>query len=74
MYNVNLSSQVHQKIYDFLDSYKNTFLKLFTDTLIFYENQIRQSYIDWTKKFQRDIYYSLEFHLKEDIVWKKVIR
>lgn len=65
MYKIIFSADFHQVIHKFIDSYKNSFLKLFSDTWIYYENQIKQSYIDWSKKFYTDIYYSVENTLKE---------
>lgn len=73
MYRVIFSTEVHKTIHNFIDSYKYSFLKLFTDTWIYYENQIKQSYIEWSKKFHTDIYYSLENNLREEIIWKKTL-
>lgn len=72
MYSVILSKKVQEKIYEFIKSYKNSFLKLFTDTWIFYEDKIRESYVDSSKKFQREIYIGINEKLKEDIIWKKI--
>jgi hypothetical protein len=73
MYSIVFWEKVHVVVHRFIDSYKNSFLKIFTDTWIYYENQIRESYIEWSKKFQRDIYNSIEDHLKKDLIWKKVL-
>jgi len=74
MYNIIFSSKVHTKIHNFIDSYKEVFLKTFTDTWIYYENLIKESYIKTSKRFQREIYYSINDNLKEKIIAKKVIQ
>lgn len=74
MYNVIFSAKVHTKIHKFIDSYKEVFLKTFTDTWIYYENLIKESYIETSKKFQREIYNSIESNLKEKIIAKKIIK
>jgi hypothetical protein len=73
MYNVIFSPKVHTKIHNFIDSYKEVFLKTFTDTGIYYENLIKESYIETSKKFQREIYNSINSNLKEEIIAKKII-
>ena len=71
MYSVILYKKAHEKIYEFIKSYKNSFLTIFTDTWIFYEDKIRESYVDSSKKFQREIYLGINEKLKEDIIWNK---
>lgn len=72
MFNVVFSELVHKTIHNFIDSYKESFLKLFSDTWIYYEEQIKNSYIETSNKFQREIYSSIEKQLKLEIIWKKV--
>lgn len=72
MYNVIFSDKVHKNIHSFIDSYKESFLKIFSDTWIYYEEQIRKSYIETSKKFQREIYISIENQLKQEIIWRKI--
>ena len=52
MYNVIISDKVHDIIHNFINSYKNVFLKTFSDTWIYYENLIRENYINNSIKFQ----------------------
>jgi len=72
MYNVIISKKVHDIIHNFIDSYKNVFLKTFTDTWIYYEKLIRESYVNSSIKFQNEIYDWIEKILKEEkIYWYK---
>lgn len=72
MYNVVIPLKIEEKIKKFIDYYRNTFIRNFTDTWIFYEDKIRESYVDSSKKFQREIYIGINYKLKENIIWKKI--
>lgn len=70
MFKVFLSDEVLFLIDNFIDSYRNKFLKRFIDTWIFNENLIRNNYIEISKELRNNIYD--EIHLKleqEKILW-----
>ncbi len=74
MYSVIVTKKVHESIKLFIDSYRNTFLELFSDTGIFDEDLIRQHYIQSSEKFQIGIFNLIEDILSSDIVlWRKEI-
>ena len=51
MYEVIYNIKAENKIKSFIKSYKNIFLKTYTDTGLFYEDLIRQNYINNSEKF-----------------------
>lgn len=55
MFKVFLSDEVLFLIDNFIDSYRNKFLKRFIDTWIFNENLIRNNYIEISKEFRNNI-------------------
>jgi len=55
MYNVIYKIKVENKIKLFIKSYKNIFLDTYTDTGLFYEEIIRQNYIDISERFYNEI-------------------
>jgi len=72
MYRVVVTEEVHNSIKSFIDSYRNTFLSLFSDTWIFDEELIRNHYIHSSEKFQSELFNLIEESLKYDIVfWRK---
>ena len=74
MYSVTLTEEVHISIKSFINSYRNTFLELFSDTGIFDETLIREHYIKSSESFQIEIFNLIEDHLKTEVVfWRKKI-
>ncbi len=71
MFRVKFSKQTECIIEKFIDSYKNKYLKTFTDTWLYYEDLIRENYINNSKRFKKEIFDWIENKLKETIVWKK---
>ena len=70
MYQVIIPENVHSIIDNFILSYRNVFVKLFNDTWLSSENEIIENYVLRSKKFQREIYYSVNDLLKEEkILW-----
>jgi len=56
----------------FITSYKNNFLNRFTDTWIYYEDLIKQNFVNNSKKFYNDIRNNVIIILgKEKILWYK---
>ena len=72
MYKIIILENVHSIIDNFILSYRNVFVKLFNDTWLSSENEIIENYVLRSKKFQREIYYSVDDLLKEEnILWYK---
>jgi hypothetical protein len=70
MYRIIFTKTSRDIIRKFIMSYKNNFLKTFTDTWIYYEDLIRQNYINNSKKFYNDILSNIKFYLTEEkILW-----
>jgi hypothetical protein len=70
MFYIILSNKVKENIILFIDSYKNTFIKTFSDTWIFYEDIIRENYIKNSRNFYIDILDWIDnFLQKENIYW-----
>ena len=51
MYNVIFSENAYFKLDNFIDSFKSNFIKIYTDTWIYDEKLIRDSYIELWDRF-----------------------
>ena len=59
----------------FIKSYKNIFLNTFTDTGLFYEDIIRNNYIENSEKFYNEIIDNIDICLQENkILWYSVLK
>ncbi len=66
MYKVKIPKEIHNKIFNFIDNYKIFFIKSFNDSWIYYEDLIIENYVKNSKKFQREIYFSMRDILQEE--------
>jgi len=74
MYKIVYENNIENKIITFIDWYKKRNLDTFSYTGLFYEEIIRESYINNTKKFKKDIFDWIEKSLnKEKILWYKIL-
>ena len=70
MYSIKYSEKAYLSIDDFVNSYKNYFIKLYTDTWIDDENIIINNYIDIWNKLYNNLKFQIENTLNEDkILW-----
>ncbi len=74
MYKIKFSKQTENIIEKFINNYKNKYLETFTDTWLYYEDLIRENYINNSKRFKKEIFDGIEEKLKENIVWKKEMK
>ena len=74
MYEVIYNIKAENKIKSFIKSYKNIFLKTDTDTGLFYEDLIRQNYINNSEKFYNEIIDKIDdLFVEEKILWYKAL-
>ncbi len=66
MYKIILRKQAKDTIEKFIISYKNSYLKMYSDTWIYYEDIIRENYIKIAKNFYFDIKNNIEKSLQEE--------
>lgn len=71
MYKVIIPESIHDIIKNFIKVFRDRYLDLYSDTWIYYEDLIRKNYIEISKKFYKEIFYSLETNFKWDILWRK---
>lgn len=55
MFKIIYKTKSEHKLKSFIVSYKNVFLRTFVDTGLFYEDIIRQNYINNSEKFYNEI-------------------
>lgn len=73
MYKITFSMKVHNKISNFINSYKTIFLERFCDTWILDENLIINSYIKFSEEFKERIISEIEIKLSKDLVLWRLI-
>lgn len=74
MYEIIYKIKSENSIKSFIKTYKNIFLNSYTDTGLFYEDLIRQNYINNSEKFYNEIIDSIDnFLLDEKIFWYKIL-
>lgn len=74
MFKIYYSKEVKSKIKLFIDSYRNKYLETFTDTGLFYENLIRDNYINNSKEFKKEIFDSIDDNFTDNnILWKTIL-
>ena len=74
MYKVIYKIKAENKIKSFIKSYKNIFLETYTDTGLFYEDLIRQNYINNSEKFYNEIIDKIDsLFVEEKIFWYKIL-
>ncbi len=70
MYNIKYSQEAFLSIDNFINSYKNYFIKLYSDTWIDDEEIIIKNYIDIWDRIYNNIKFKIEEYLKlENILW-----
>ena len=70
MYKIKYLRKSREDILKFIDSYKKASLDLFNDTGIFYEDLIRENYINNAKKFKSEIKNEIEkIFIEDKIYW-----
>ncbi len=73
MFNIRYSYEAYSQIDSFINSYKNIFLKLYSDTWIEDEDLIIKNYVDIWNKFYLNIKTVLENTFKHEVVfWKSI--
>jgi hypothetical protein len=74
MYKVEYKNKPEEKLKLFINSYKNIYLETFTDTWLFYEDLIRQNYINISEKFFNEIIDFIDdIFSQEKIYWYSVL-
>ena len=74
MYKVDFREKSSDSIDWFINWYLGNFLELFTDTWLYEEETIKNTYIDNSLKFQKNIYDSVENLLSEEnILWYNIL-
>jgi len=74
MYELIYKKKSENKIKSFIKSYKNIFLNTFTDTGLFYEDIIRENYINNSEKFYNEIIDSIDWiFTQEQILWYSIL-
>ncbi|MDQ7009345.1 MAG: hypothetical protein Q9M94_03575 [Candidatus Gracilibacteria bacterium] len=73
MYSVIFEDEFHSSLYIFLESYKNVFKRLYSDTGIPEENLLFKTYIESSKKIEEEIIDKIEYYLQEEIVAYKIL-
>jgi hypothetical protein len=66
MYKIIYKIKAENKIKSFIESYKNIFLNTYTDTGLFYEDLIRQNYINNSEKFYNEIIDSIDDFVSDE--------
>ena len=75
MYELIYKKKSENKIKSFIKSYKNIFLDTFTDTWLFYEDIIRENYINNSEKFYNEIIDNIDlFFTEEKILWYSILK
>lgn len=74
MYKIIIKDEVSEKIDNFIDNYLNSFLDLFIDSWINNLDLIIASYEKTAELFREKIYLELKNRLKEEIIWKKILK
>ena len=74
MYEIIYWIEAENRIKSFIKSYKNIFLDTYIDTGLFYEDLIRQNYINNSEKFYNEIIDNIDNLLvNEKIFWYKIL-
>ncbi len=66
MYEIIYKKNAENKIKSFIKSYKNIFLETFTDTWLFYEDIIRENYINNSDIINSEIYFKVPLSWVKD--------
>ena len=70
MYNINFSENSYNKLDSFIDGFSSTFIKMYTDTWIFDETLICNSYIEMWDRFYDLILENINsIFIQETIYW-----